>query len=234
MTTVRDLIKSSMRPIGVVASGENPSPAELMDGLEALNMMLNSLSAQAILIYAVTKESFNLVAGQGSYTIGPEGNFNTVRPKMIKGAFIRDVNGLDYPVRIRGMEEYRLISSKSTPGRPYRLFYNPSSPLGTIYTYPVPNDIEALHMDSLKPLTGTVELDDDLSLPLEYEEFLKYNLCVRIAPEYGKSVPAEVAVIAEDSRYTIVSLNAENNQEPVETDFPAVMKGNGYYDITEG
>lgn len=227
MTTVRDLIKGAMRPIGIFAAGELPSPAELMDALESLNMMLAGYSAQHILIYAITKESFDLVPGQPAYTIGTGGNFDTVRPKRIEGAFIRDLGGFDYPVHVRGMEEYRLIGLKSTPGRPGRLFYNPTSPLGTIYTYPVATVAEALHIECYKPLTGILTLDDELTLPLEYEEFVKYNLCVRIAPEYGKGVSAEVAALAEDARYTIVSLNAENNQEPVETDFPENMKGRG-------
>lgn len=235
MTTPRDLIKGSLRLCGVIASGETPDPSELKDGLEALNMMISSLSAQSLFVYAITSEDFDLVATQGSYTIGESSaDFDTVRPKSIAGAFIRDSGNNDYPVKVRGMEEYRQIVSKSTPGRPGRIFYNPTSPNGTIYTYPVADTVEALHIDSLKPITGTLTLSVSLTLPPEYEEFLKYNLAIRLAPEFGRSVSTEVAAIASQAMDTIITINAASRVEPVQLDIPGVMTGGSAYNIWEG
>jgi hypothetical protein len=234
MTTPRDIIKASLRKLRAVAAGETPKAEEYSDGLEALNQMIASFSAEKIYIFAVTMESFNLAAGTGSYTIGSGGDFDTVRPKEITGAFIRDSGGLDYPVKPRPMDEYRKIPDKSAAGRPRRLFYNPTAPLGTIYTYPVADAVEALWLFSLKAIADALTQTETLTLPPEYEEFLVYNLAIRIAPEYGREVPPAVAAVAGQTMDAIMNMNAVANVANVSLDLPGVMVGVESYDITEG
>ena len=66
--TVQDAIESAMRKLGVLASGESATPSELNDSMGTLQTMLRMWASQRILVHATTKESFNLVAGQASYT----------------------------------------------------------------------------------------------------------------------------------------------------------------------
>jgi hypothetical protein len=46
--TVHDLIRRSMRALGVLRSGENPSAAEAADALDTLNDMLNAWRQEGI------------------------------------------------------------------------------------------------------------------------------------------------------------------------------------------
>lgn len=39
---------------------------------------------------------------------------------------------------------------------------------------------------------------ETVPIPAEIEETVAYNLAVRIAPEYGVSVPGEVAIVADN------------------------------------
>lgn len=48
MTQVRDIVTRSMRLLGVLQSGENPSAEESEDGMAALNDMLNAWADQGV------------------------------------------------------------------------------------------------------------------------------------------------------------------------------------------
>src|SRR3972149_6453264 len=180
---VSTLIKSAMRKAGVLSSGETPEASREAEVLEALQIMLRSWAQKRILVFASIKESFSLVSTQSLYTWGTGGNITTTRPHQVIGAFIRDSGGTDHPIGIISEGQYRVISSKATAGQPEYLFYHPLYPLGAIYLYPTPQDIETMWLESLKPFTETSSFGtvaDTLSFPPNYEEAIKYNLAIRI------------------------------------------------------
>lgn len=77
--TARNLITRSMQNIGALVKNEPPSADEADDALAMLNAMLSSWANDSLIIYARTTESFPLTAAT-SYTMGPSGTLNTVRP----------------------------------------------------------------------------------------------------------------------------------------------------------
>ena len=74
--TGTDLISSSMRLIGALGSGETMTAAEASDGLMVLNGMLDSWLAERLMAFSILIQEFPLVANQGTYTLGPGGDFN--------------------------------------------------------------------------------------------------------------------------------------------------------------
>jgi muramoyltetrapeptide carboxypeptidase LdcA involved in peptidoglycan recycling len=64
-------------------------------------------------------------------------------------------------------------------------------------------------------------------MPVQYEEPIIYNLAVRLAPEFGKTVSREVALTAMNSYNRITTLNSANYVEPVKIVLPVSASG-GY------
>jgi len=232
--TPRDLIKGALRAYGAIATGQTPSAALMKDCLESLNLMLKAWSARRLFIYHTEWENFTLTAGTASYTIGSGGDFDTTRPNKIQGAFIRDDGGTDHPVDVIGEDRYRRLTLKSNQTRPDRLHYDPNYPLGKIYLYPTPADAEALHLFSLKTLTTFTSLSATIQVPGEYEEALKFNLAVRLAPEDGMTVSQDVKDLAKDGRDTIRRINAANQVESIPLDDPILNPGGRRYNINTG
>ena len=112
MTTALDLITSSMRLIGAIASGETPTADEANDALATLNDMLSSWALRNLLAYQKVNSALNLVGGIQSYTIGTGGAFNVDRPISINGAFVTS-SGVDFPLRVLTTEEWNSIELKS-------------------------------------------------------------------------------------------------------------------------
>jgi hypothetical protein len=235
--TVEDTIKASLRKLGIYAAGEVPTPAELADGLSSLQNMLRMWSSKKINLNATVSETKVLTAGQALYTWGiSAGNIATVRPYEIVNAFVRDSSNTDSNIVSVTKGQYNDQATKYIQGKPGFLYYNPLFPLGYLYLYPVPDVAYTLYIDTIKPLTETGSFDvlaSTIQLPPDYEEAIIYNLAIRVAPEYGKSVPAEVAVIAETSYNTMINLNANNQVETVSANLP-YNNVNCRYDINQG
>lgn len=207
--TVRNIIKSTMRLLGVIAQGETPTADEYQDAVSALNGMIDSWSNQSLLINSKTREVFNLISGQSSYTVGTGGNFNTSRPVSILNASYL-LNNSEYPLDIITQQEYAQIQIKTLASQPSKLYASGTYPLDTINLYPVPNIAAQIVLYTIKPFADYTSLDTEIVLPPGYERALKYNLAVEIAPEYGKQISAEIATIAADSKAEIKRLNSES------------------------
>jgi len=209
MTTARDIIKRALQLNGALTKGESPSGDEASDGLTALNGLIGSWSNDSLLIYARLSESFPLVSGQATYTIGSGGDFNTAVPLQILTAFTR-IGTLDYEMAIIPDTAYDGIAYKSIQtGIPEALVYQQGAPLGTITIYPVPNEGN-LHIRSEKQLTEFATLDTVLELPAGWERALTYNLALEIASEYGQPINEAVYAIAMDALGKIKTAVARN------------------------
>ncbi|AZN67018.1 hypothetical protein DX910_00505 [Acinetobacter haemolyticus] len=66
---VRDLVHASARVIGVVASGENMTDAELNDAVSALNLMLGQWSSSRDYVYSSEDIAIQLNGGNHHYEI---------------------------------------------------------------------------------------------------------------------------------------------------------------------
>jgi len=218
--TALDLIKAAFRVIGVSSQGDPLSSEDAQNGLEAMQIMLRRLGTISIVIPYYSDGTGTTVANTKSYTVGPGGDIDTVRPSEIANIIIRDVNGNDYPVDPISLQEYKGIVDKASTGRPYVFFYNPTMPTGTIKFWPTPAQAETIVVSMLQPLSQPDELTDAVTFPPEYDAVIKWNLALELFSEYGLPVRQGVASLASGSITPILSKNAANQMAPVELDLP--------------
>lgn len=223
--TAQTLIKAALRSIGAIATGETPTADELDDGLEAMVFMLRNWSSQDIRLYYTKQESLT-VSGAESYTIGSGGDLNTVRPVSIRGAWTSDG-----PVKIIDEDKYRQVrSSNLTGGLLEYIWYSPEFTLGKIYPWPRASAL--LYIDSLKPLTDPTVITSSIAFPPEYDDPIKWNLAVRLAPEYGKEPSNTVLSLAAS---TLHNLETRNFAQQLNSIRPEVISlGSTKYNIDNG
>lgn len=207
-----DLISSSLRLLGVLASGETPSANESNDALAVLNDMIDSWSTERLLIYTTTREVFPLVQGQQTYTIGPTGNFNTSRPQRVETALLQlNSNSpvLELPMKILNQAQYAAILLKTnTSTYPLYLYVDGAFPLNNISVYPVPTAANNIVLYSWKPLSEIASLTTVITLPPGYSRAMRYNLAIDLAPEFGKQLQPEMIEIAAQAKSGIKRMNS--------------------------
>lgn len=85
MTTANEIIRRSLFDIGVLTSGENPTPEEASDSLIMLNDMLDAWSIEDQLIFNSTEIAFETPVNTTEYTIGDGGSIFTSMKGTIAG-----------------------------------------------------------------------------------------------------------------------------------------------------
>ena len=116
ITTAGDIVRKAMSKILVLGTQDTLASADLQDGLDALNAMLDSWWNESLAVYAIKQENFPLTANVASYTVGPAATWNTTRPTRIVNAFARYQN-VDYPVTPIDRLQYDPIPYKTTGSR---------------------------------------------------------------------------------------------------------------------
>jgi len=72
--TVKELIQDSLTMLMVYSPDVILTAEESNTALRTLNSLIESLANESFTINTVTKENFNLVGGQATYTFGTGGN----------------------------------------------------------------------------------------------------------------------------------------------------------------
>ena len=236
--TANDLIERSLRTIGVLASGETATGSDAADSFTILNGMMDSWATQRLTIYHTARTAFNLTASQQDYTIGTGGAFNIVRPLWIVAAsIIPDRNAssaqkIELPIQATmNTTQWQQVAIKGTSSTyPLEFYYDKAwtAGLATISVWPVPSSSTSqLVLYTPTALIKFADLTTDYTFPPGYEEALRYQLAMRLAPEFGRPIGPEVAALAQDTFGNVKRANGTT--ETLRLD-PALSAHGGRYD----
>jgi hypothetical protein len=183
------------------------------------------------MIHAVTAESpFTLTPSDGTVTMGASGNIAT-RAQSIESALIRS-GTTDYPLRLLTLDEYAAIQDKTqTASIPTCLYDDGGYTQRTLTLWPVPSAANSLVVFTKRALTEIATLDTSVSLPPGYDDAIIYNLAVRLSPEYGRAVSAEVASVAVETK---AAIKRANHRSIILIPDAVPAAGQGSFDINSG
>lgn len=212
--TVLDLITSAMRSLTVLASGEVPTAEESNDALAIFNLMVDSWNTERLKIFTIPMQEFSITTNQQNYTLGPGGTLNmAVRPTRVERYGIVNLNNaaqpLELPLEMLTVDQWAAIPVKLIGSTlPTKIYDDGAYPLRNVSFWPFPLTAVNLRVYYWSPLAGAAILQTVLAQPPGYAEALKYNLAVRLAPEFGTSAPPDVQRLAMETKGKIKSVNA--------------------------
>lgn len=213
MATALDIIKGSLRLIGVVHKSEPLTADEAQDGLERLNEMIESWSNDSLLVFARSWVNFPLVGNVGEYTIGTGQDFNTPRPSQIISAYMT-VGGSDisYPLVPITDDQYALeITQKNIQSNiPTYYNYDNGFPVGKIRLWCVPSAAGTIYLQNESQVASFPDLTTVIDLPPGWLKALRYNLAVELAPEYDVKPSSLVMSGAAESKGILKSQVLKN------------------------
>lgn len=213
--TRNDLVKGALRICGALAQGETPTADQYTEGYEALNLMIKAFIADGMQLWAIKQHSVTLTSTVNTYRIGEGQTVNIAKPlRIIQAYFHNGTTNVDVPMTLLTREEYNRLGNKTTPGNPNQFYYDPQRTYGDLYLYPTPDGTAASGSVTIvyqKPFDDVESDSDEMDFPYEWFEALKFNLALRLAPEYG--VPTEqysmIRSLAKESKDAALNFGAE-------------------------
>lgn len=209
--TVKDLISKSLRTINALGVGDVLDADTAQNCLDALNDMMDGLNIEPLMIYTINSSTFNLTGGKRDYLMGPTAvspDFTATRPVVIQAAGVV-VSGVEYALDIIGDDEWEALALKSLITSIPRVLYNHGDwPNTTLSVWPAPSSPYQIIIYSQQNLSGFTDVNAVVSLPPGYNEFLRYNLAVRMAIELQLPVSPALAEMAVTTKAKIKRSNA--------------------------
>lgn len=210
MTTVANIITRALRLLNVYGTGETLSADESVDGMTALNALIDEWATESLMSNVKKLDVIPLVAGTSVYTIGTTGTVVSPRPESIDPSSYILKNGVSYPTTIASLSDYNSIVSKDSESDiPYALWYKADYPNGTLTVYPTPSDTADLYLWSIKPVEPYTALTDVVAFPPAYQNAITYNLAVALAPEYNQQILPAIMKTAVTAKKKIKRANYE-------------------------
>jgi hypothetical protein len=204
------LIAGSLRLVGVVASGETPTPDQYTEGAEALNMMVKAWEADGMPLWAIKQYQVPLSAS-ATFSIGVGQTINTPKPLKVIQAFLSNSAGTpDIPMRVLTRDEYNRLGNKTSTGQPIQVFYEPLNDYGVLHVFPIP-DATSIANNTItivyqRPFEDFVASTDTPDFPQEWYEAIKYGLSVRMAGENTLSLQIRQTLSAEAQAFKDAAL----------------------------
>ena len=214
MSTVRDLITDALLEIGVISPVDAIEAEDAASGLRMLNRMISAWANDDLMVYTVDRQTFPLTVNKQFYTIGVGGDFVTtypVRPGQINMASVLVAGGtVEIPIEILNDDQWRDMTVKQTnSGYPLAVWANGNYPLNTLAFWPVPQAVNSVVLYLWGQITAFPDVNAAVTLPQGYEDAIVYNLALRLAPGYGKSINPVTAEMARKSMAAVREMNWE-------------------------
>lgn len=227
----QDYINSSLRLIGSLASGELPSATENQDALAILNQMLDVWQAKAWMIPGLQRLIFAPATLKQTYSVGPLGDLNIVRPSKVTAVSVINQPGSTQPIEL-GLD---LVSATSEPGGwrdipvkntqgalPLRCWDDCAYPARNLNFWPIPTVTInfALYIPQL--LTQFLDLTTQFQLPPIYTKAIRFNLAKDLMPEFPGD-PARYPMVVKTADEMLAEITAINYRAPVSSCDPALV-----------
>lgn len=209
-STALTIIEDALGLSNAVGMDQTLSADEATDCLRKFNDLIESWSTQRLAVYGQAPQTFVTVASQAAYTIGPGGDWNTVRPERISGPGYTTITGISYPCVALGPEDYASITAKTLEGAfPNYYSYMNEHPLGIVTLWPVPNAVLSITLAIDRVLTQAATAATIVSFPPGYVDAFVNVLAVRLAPIFGKQAAPHVMEAARESFGAIKRANKQ-------------------------
>ncbi len=181
---------------------------ELDDGTLQWTTVSGSPSGTTIVLAAALTD--DVAVDNYVYTYTTRAN----RPLEILEARLRDDDDMDMPLNIVSRREYMGLSTKDDTGTPNTVYYDAQLTSGRLYVYPVNDNVtNRIILTAKMPIYDIDTATDNVYVPVEWLEAVKYNLAVRLIPEninkiINKSAIPLIISMAQDLKDKAISADS--------------------------
>jgi hypothetical protein len=214
--TAQTIVNNALTLIEAISPTEGPTTTESADGLAALIALLASWSADELLVYATRTAAVALTNGTVSYAIPG------ARPvKILSADCTVAASGMNFPLEVLGPDAWARVNGKTSSSVYTQAVYcDYAYPTPALLVAPKPTGGATVDLFCMVDLATVAALTDTFDLPEGYTKAIEFNLAVDLAPQFGRSVSAELAMNATTTKEQMRRLMASNRAGHSELGLP--------------
>lgn len=228
-----DLLSASARLAGILADGDVLQGNMPSNMLTIAQDLIDEWQSDGLKIFSEGSQTFPLTIGKQVYTLGPGGDFNTIRPAHIDrmGMLLTGSNPVqppEIPISVLDIDGWANIRVKNVQGNyPLNCWPDYQYPLMNLSFYQIPGLGCSAVIYSWNPLSTFPDFTTDVTFPPAYARAIKYNLAIAFMAEYKTPPDQLVMAIAMES---LAKLKELNLPAPILTCDSGLTGRQGYYD----
>lgn len=207
------LVTKAYEDCGLLTIGGTPSAAMMARGLDRVNDLINLWATQGLKLWLQEEVNLPLTAGKMTYSLGPGGDINMVKPLAVLQAYYLTSTASRQPLTILSRDEWTRLSQTSVNGAINSFF--PDKQLSFLYVnfYNIPDATAATGSVRLVLRTANSNFTlstDTIGLPVEWYIALRWALADELATAQPKEVQDRCSLRAGAYRTALEGFDVED------------------------
>jgi hypothetical protein len=210
--TWQEIMSLAVVRSGLLGRGQVASASLQGDAMKMAGLILDEWDGKGLSLPDISVDvTFNTVAGQAKYLLGPGGSA-TVRPRKIIEVTLTYATApvIKKPVAYMEFEDYSLIPIPTTQSMPFNYAIDQKWPQMEFYLYPCPDKAYPITIVSKLKWSDTITTPDvnpftSADVPEGYVTALVDNIALRLA-KTQRMETASLIADAESGRFTIAQI----------------------------
>lgn len=220
------IIQDAYFDAGLIGAGVTVNSEQIVNGMRKLTDLINLWQTQGLKLWLNQDLSITLVAGTGTYTLGPLGNVVMVRPPRIIDAWYEDSEGIRRPLNPLAWTDYIRLSQVNQEGQLNSYFVNKQQTYTSVFFWLIPDSVAATgtaHLLAQYQVTNFISLSETMNFPIEWRIALRWGL----ADELSTGQPQAIMDRCQQRAMAYRTMLEDWDVEDAPTRFAADNQGQG-------
>lgn len=184
MTTPADntpisIIQDAYFDAGLLQEGESLNGEQIVNGLRKLTDLTNLWQTQGLKLWLNVDKTIPLVAGQGTYLLGPSGDVVMTKPLRVIDAWYVTSTGIRRPLTPLAWSEYIRLSQINQTGAINSYFVDKQATQLSVFFWLLPDATAATgaaHLLLQTQVTNPITVTETINFPIEWRLALRWGL----------------------------------------------------------
>ncbi len=164
---------------GLIQEGQTLNPEQIVSGMRRLTGMINLWQTQGLKLWLNVDTAITLVAGTGTYTLGPAGTVVMTKPLRVIEAYWLSSAGNRTPLTVLSWDDYMRLSQVNQQGAINSYFVDKQQAVLSVFFWLIPDATAATgtgHVLLQTQVTNFIAVNETMNFPIEWRLALHWGL----------------------------------------------------------
>jgi len=207
------IIQDAYFDAGLLSEGDSINGEQLVSGMRRLTDLINLWQTQGIKLWLNVDTVIVLLAGTGTYTLGPAGSVVMVKPTRILDAYYLSSDSIRSPLVSLAWADYIQLGQVTQTGQLNSYFVDKQATQLSVTFWPIPDAAAALgtaHLLLQTQVTNFISVTETMNFPVEWRIALRWGLADELATGQPQAIMDRCQQRAETYRALLENWDVED------------------------